>query len=383
MTKKKLLLSGNEACVEGALYAGIQFYGGYPITPSSEIAEGLARKLPKYGGVMIQMEDEIASMGSIIGASLTGKKSMTATSGPGFSLKQENLGFACFNEIPCVIVNVMRGGPSTGAPTGPSQGDVMQARWGTHGDHEIVALTPNSIPEIFTETVRAFNISEKYRVPVILLLDEIIAHMRETITLPEKGELEVIDRQKPTVPPERYKPFDVTNSPLPLVPPMAAYGAGYRFHVTGLNHRTDGFPTNNGEIIETELIRIRDKMEMYKNDMFKWEEYMLDDADVGIVAYGSSSRAAKYAVNVLRKEGIKAGMLRYITVWPFADKLIEKLASKVKFIIVPELNFGQLRFEIERSAKGKVEVYGVNRVNIEIIHPEYITDKVKEILHVV
>ncbi len=381
MEKKALLISGNESCVEGALYAGVQFYAGYPITPSSEIAEGLAKKLPKYGGVMIQMEDEIASMGAIIGASLTGKKSMTATSGPGFSLKQENLGFASFNEIPCVIVNVMRGGPSTGAPTGPSQGDVMQARWGTHGDHPIVALAPNSIPEIFTETVRAFNISEKYRIPVVLLLDEIISHMREKITFPEKGELEVIDRMKPTVPPDQYKPFDVSNSPLPLVPPMAAYGTGYRFHVTGLNHRTDGFPTNNGELIEKELHRIMGKLDLYKKDMFRTEAYMLEDAEIGIVAFGSSARAAKYAVNELRKQGIKAGMLRYITLWPFEGAAIEMLAQKVKFIVVPELNMGQLILEVERAAQGRTKVYGVNRVNIEIIHPHDIMEKVKELSH--
>ncbi len=381
MGKKALLLSGNESCVEGALYAGLQFYAGYPITPSSEIAEGLSRKLPKYGGVMIQMEDEIASMGAIIGASLAGKKSMTATSGPGFSLKQENFGFACFNEVPCVLVNVMRGGPSTGAPTGPSQGDVMQARWGTHGDHPVVAIAPNSVPEILTETVRSFNISEKYRVPVILLLDEIIAHMRERVILPEKGELEVIDRLKPTVPPDQYKPFDISNTPMPLVPPMAAYGTGYRFHVTGLNHRTDGFPTNNGELIEKELLRIMQKMAMYKKNMLKHEEYMLDDAEIGIVAYGSTSRAAKYAVNVLRSEGIKAGMLRYITIWPFEEEAVEKLAEKVKFIVVPELNLGQLILEVERCARGKASVYGVNRVNIEIIHPHEIIEKVKELLH--
>lgn len=381
MEKKALLLSGNESCVEGALYSGVQFYAGYPITPSSEIAEGLARKLPKYGGVMIQMEDEIASMAAVIGASLTGKKSMTATSGPGFSLKQENLGFASFNEVPCVIVDVMRGGPSTGAPTGPSQGDVMQARWGTHGDHPIVAIAPNSIQEIFTETVRSFNVSEKYRIPVILLLDEIIGHMREKILIPEKGEIEIIDRIKPTVPPDQYKPFDVTNSPLPLVPPMAAYGTGYRFHVTGLNHRVDGFPTNNGELIEKELRRIMAKVDLYKKEIFKSEEYMLDDAEVGIVAYGSSSRAAKYAVNELRKEGIKAGMLRYITIWPFDEEAIERLANRVKFIVVPELNLGQLIYEVERSAKGKTKIYGINRVNIEIIHPHEIIERIKELLH--
>jgi len=379
--EKKLLLSGNEACVEGALYAGIRFFAGYPITPSSEIAEGLARRLPKYGGVMIQMEDELAAMGAIIGASITGKKSMTATSGPGFSLKQENLGFASLNEIPCVIVDVMRGGPSTGAPTGPSQGDIMQAKWGTHGDHPIVALTPNSVPEIFTETVRAFNISEKYRVPVILLLDEIIGHMRENILLPDEGRLEVINRLKPTVSNEEYKPFDAINSPLPLVPPMAAYGTGYRFHVTGLNHRADGFPTNNGELIEKGMLRIMQKIELYKKDIFKQEEYMLDDADVGIIAYGSTARAAKYAVNILRQEGIKAGMLRYVTIWPFNSSATVKLAEKVKFIIVPELNLGQLIIEVERSVKGKAEVYGVNRVNIEIIHPQSIIEKIKELLN--
>ncbi len=244
MAKKVALLQGNEACAQGALYAGCRFFGGYPITPSTEVAEVLSNELPKVGGKFIQMEDEIGAIASVIGASLTGSKALTATSGPGVSLKQELLGYACIAEVPCVVINVMRGGPSTGMPTGPGQSDVMQARWGTHGDHAAIAVAPASCQEIFTETVRAFNLAEKYRMPVQVLYDEIVGHMRERIEFPEPGELEVIDRAKPTVSPEEYKPYDTSFGD---VPPLAAFGSEYRFHVTGLNKAADGFPTTKAE----------------------------------------------------------------------------------------------------------------------------------------
>ena len=251
-------MQGNEACAHGAMYAGCTFFGGYPITPSTEVAEVLFNELPKVGGKFIQMEDEIAAMASILGASLTGAKVLTATSGPGVSLKQELIGYACIAEIPCVIINVMRGGPSTGMPTGPGQSDVQQAKWGTHGDHATIALVPASVQEIFTETVRAFNLAEKYRMPVQVLYDEIVGHMRERIEFPEPGELEIINRTLPTVPPEQYKPYDTSFGD---VPPLAAFGSGYRFHVTGLNKAQDGFPTTKAEYVDAEERRQVRKVE--------------------------------------------------------------------------------------------------------------------------
>lgn len=371
--KKKKLLQGNEACTEGALYAGCRFYAGYPITPSTEIAEHLSVRLPKVGGKFIQMEDEIASIAAITGASLTGLKSMTATSGPGFSLKQEGIGFACMAEIPCVIVNVMRGGPSTGFPTGPGQSDVMQAKWGTHGDHPVIAVAPAYVQEILSETVRAFNLSEKYRTPVMILYDEIVGHMREPIVLPEKGELEVVDRIKPTCKPEEYFPYDDKYE----IAPLAAYGEGYRFHVTGLNHKKDGFPTNDAKTIQEGNERIIKKIENHKNDIWKNEEVELNDAKVAVFAYGSTARSGRYAVKEARSKGIKAGLLRPLTLWPFPEKAVEELSKKVKVFIVPEMNMGQMIGEVERYAKGRCEVIGINRVDGEPIHPQQILDVIE------
>ncbi len=372
-TKKKLL-QGNEACVEGALYAGCGFFAGYPITPSTEIAEILSVKLPQRGGKFIQMEDEIASLGAVIGASLTGRKALTATSGPGFSLKQECLGYACIAEIPCVIVNVMRGGPSTGYPTGPSQADIMQAKWGTHGDHPAVALTPASVQEILTETIRAFNISEKYRTPVIMLYDEVIGHMREPITIPEPGDYEVIDRARPECEKEDYLPYDDNY----LIAPLAPFGEGYRYHVTGLNHKADGFPVNDPEIIRNNNERIMRKIDENISDIEKNEEVLLDDAEIGLFTVGSTSRSARFAVNAVRNDGIKAGLLRPLTIWPFPDRAVKELAKKVKVIIVPELNLGQLIGEVRRAAEGACEVVGINRVDGESIHPTQIIDLIKK-----
>lgn len=371
--QKKRFMQGNEACAEGAMYAGCRFYAGYPITPSTELMEIAAARLPKLGGAFIQMEDEIASICAIVGASLGGLKSMTATSGPGFSLMQEGLGFACMAEVPCVVVNVMRSGPSTGFPTGPSQSDVMQAKWGTHGDHPAIVLTPASVGEIFHETVRAFNLSELYRTPVILLYDEIIGHMREAMTIPAPGEVVIIDRRGPTCPPAEYRPYDTQGGE---IAPLASYGEGYRFHVTGLYHAADGFPTNNTKMIEEAGQRLLRKVEDNKERIWKNEEYYLDDAEIGIFAYGVSARSAKFAVRDLRKKGIKAGLLRPLTIWPFPDRAVEEMAGRVKVIIVPEMNMGQIVYEVERATRGKCEVKGVFRIDTEPIRPVQIIESV-------
>lgn len=376
MAKKVALLQGNEACAYGALYAGCDFFGGYPITPSTEVAEVMAKELPKTGGKFIQMEDEIAAMASVLGAALTGAKALTASSGPGISLKQELIGYACIAEIPCVIVNVMRGGPSTGMPTGPSQSDIMQARWGTHGDHAAIAVAPASCQEIFSETVRAFNLAETYRMPVQVLLDEINGHMRERIELPEPGELEILDRQAPPVSPEQYLPFDPSFGD---VPPLAAFGSEYRFHVTGLNKAADGFPTTKARLVDAEERRQIRKVEANRDKIEKNEEYMVDDAEVLIVAIGTISRSARYAVNELRKQGQKVGLFRPITLWPFPERRIAELAGQVNAIIVPEMNLGQMILEVERVTKGACDLHGIGRVDGEPISPSQIMDKVKEV----
>jgi len=370
-------MQGNEACVEGAIAAGMKFFAGYPITPSTEIAEIAAEKLPRVGGRFIQMEDEIASMAAIIGASLAGAKSMTATSGPGFSLKQENIGYAALAEVPCVIVDVQRSGPSTGLPTSPAQGDIMQARWGTHGDHPIIALTPSSVRETFDLTVKAFNLSEKYRVPVILLMDEVIGHMRERVELPEATEIEVINRKKPTVSKDEYLPYKADED---LVPPMANYGEGYRFHVTGLAHDETGFPTNSPAVADKLYRRIMDKIELHRDDIVQWQEENTDDAEIVIISIGGVSRAADTAMKQLREKGIKVGTFRPITVWPFPEKRLLELADKVKTFVVAEMNLGQLALEVERIIKDMAALKKVNKVNGEAIYPEEIIAKIEEVL---
>jgi len=377
VAKKVALMQGNEACAHGALYAGCNFFAGYPITPSTEVAEVMSNELPKVGGKFIQMEDEIAATAALIGAALTGAKALDATSGPGMSLKQELLGYACIAEVPCVIVNVQRGGPSTGMPTGPSQSDMQQAMWGTHGDHAAIALSPASCQEIYEETVRAFNLAEKYRMPVQLQLDEICAHMREPVTFAEPGELEVINRAEPTVSPEDYKPYDDSQG---QVPPLASFGSGYRYHVTGLNKAADGFPTTKAELVDAEERRQIAKVMDNVADIEKNEEYQLEDAEVVLFAYGSTSRSARYAVNELRKQGVKAGMFRPITVWPFPEKRVAELADQAKAIICPEMNLGQMVREVERVAKGACVVSHIGRVDGEPINPGQIIDRVKEVL---
>jgi 2-oxoglutarate ferredoxin oxidoreductase subunit alpha len=373
---KVKLLQGNEACAEGALYAGCTFFAGYPITPSTEVAEYMAKKLPLIGGAFLQMEDEIAAMAAIIGGSLAGSKSLTATSGPGFSLKQENIGFAALTEVPCVIVNVMRGGPSTGVPTGPGQSDIMQCKWGTHGDHPAITLTPAYVQEIFTETVRAFNLAEKYRTPVILAFDEIVGHMRERIEVPDRGVLAIVDRTKPTCPPSEYLPYDDTKGD---VPAMANFFEGYRYHVTGLNHGSDGFPVNASPRIHTDEMRLMRKVEANKADIIRYEEFMLADAEVAIFAYGVSGRSGKTAVEMARAQGIKAGLFRPLTIWPFADEQVAALAGRVKAIVVPELSLGQIILEVERCAKGRCKVEGIFRVDGDPITPAQILAKIKEV----
>jgi 2-oxoglutarate ferredoxin oxidoreductase subunit alpha len=374
MTAVRKFLQGNDAVSEGAIYAGCRFFAGYPITPSSEIAEFMSVRLPRCNGRFIQMEDEIAAMGAVIGASIAGKKALTATSGPGFSLKQENLGFACLTEIPVVVVNVMRGGPSTGMPTGPGQSDVMQAKWGTHGDHPIIAITPSTVYEQFTETIRAFNLSEKYRVPVIILTDEIIGHMREAITMPELGEIEIIDRKKPDCPPEEYLPYDDSKGDIPA---MASFGEGYRYHITGLNYDKTGFPTNNGKIVQKCEERLLRKIANNYSDIVKVEEYMCEDADILVFAFGSSARSAKDAINTARKKGLKVGLFNPLTLWPFPDRNLSKYLRRIKKIIVPELNLGQIIYEVERVMMGTCEIAGINRVDTEPINPVQILGEIE------
>ncbi len=371
------LMQGNEACAEGALAAGCRFFAGYPITPSSEIGEYLALNLPRVDGNFIQMEDEIASMAAIIGASLAGVKSMTATSGPGFSLKQENLGFACIAEIPCVVVNVMRGGPSTGLPTGPSQGDFMQARWGTHGDHPIVVLAPYSVREVFTETIRAFNLSESFRTPVILLMDEVLAHMREKVVLPESSECPVVARLRPTGPPEAYLPYAGDRD----VSPLAPFGSGYRFHVTGLYHDESGFPTGSPEKIRQQIERLMGKIDRGAGQIQRFEVTGAapgggDPVDTLVVAYGSTARAAKHAVGEARQSNRKVALFRPVTLWPFPEEAIRQLSGTVRRVVVPEMSLGQLAGEVEKCVPREAELRRVNRVDGIPIAPEEILDAI-------
>lgn len=373
---KVLLLQGNQAVVEGAIAAGVKFFAGYPITPSTEVAESLAEKLPKNGGKFIQMEDEIASMGAVIGASLTGKKVMTATSGPGFSLKQELIGYACAAEIPLVIVNVQRVGPSTGQPTSPSQGDVMQARWGTHGDHWLIALTPASVPECFELTLRAYALSEKYRVPVILLMDEVIGHMREKIELPDDySDFPQAERKQPDCAPEDFKAYATDES---LVPAMPAFGSGYRWHVTGLVHDETGFPKGTPAATLAAANRQRAKLENNLDDIVQVENYRMEDADFAVVAFGGAARTAYETVDMARAQGLKVGLVRPVTIWPFAEAQMKELAGRVKGILVHELNCGQYVHEVERAVNGKVPVSLYAKYDNEPATPAQLLEEVKK-----
>jgi len=373
------LMQGDEACAEGAVAAGCRFFAGYPITPATEIAEVLSRRLPQVGGKFIQMEDELASIAAVIGASVGGAKAMTATSGPGFSLMQENIGYAAMTEVPCVIVDVQRLGPSTGRPTSPSQGDVMQARWGTHGDHPIIALSPSSVRETFDLTVQAFNFAERYRTPVILLMDELIGHMRERIELPDPETLDLEQRSDTRVPPEWYKPFEnFPEGPNVNVPPLVPFGEGYRYHLTGLHHDERGYPTNRPDEVQPWLERIFRKIESSLSDILLYEANGVDNADILVIAYGGAARAARHAVERGRERGRRVGFLRLKTIWPFPEEVVEYAASRLHHVVVAELNRGQLALEVERVV-GRHKVRRVTRADGEMIRPGQIVAAIEDL----
>lgn len=375
-TAVRRLMQGNEACAQGAIYAGCRFFAGYPITPSTEIAEGLARLLPRYGGRFIQMEDEIGSMAAIIGASCAGVKSMTATSGPGFSLMQENLGYAFMAEVPCVVVNVQRGGPSTGLPTKIAQADTMQARWGTHGDYESIVLAPASVRECFEQTIKAFNFAERFRTPTVVLSDEVLGHMREMVNVPAPGDIEVIDRLKPDVPPEWYHHFEITPR---LVSPMASFGEGYRFNITGLTHDQEGFPTANPKEIKEKLDKLKFKIVRFADELTQVDTELVDDAQIAVIAYGTTARAARQAVHMAREKRIRAGLIRPVTIWPFPQDKVRGILETCKRALVVELNMGQMVTEIERIAPHTCKVYRLNRYDGEVINPVEIYKRILEV----
>jgi len=369
-------MHGDDACAEGAIAANCTFFAGYPITPSTEIAERLSRRLPQTGGVFIQMEDELASMAAIIGASAAGSRSMTATSGPGFSLMMENLGLAVMMEIPCVMINIQRGSPSTGLPTMAGQGDVMQARWGSHGDYAIIALSPWSPQEMFDLTITAFNLADRFRVPVIILADEVVGHMVERVNIPPGDQISHWPRKLPKEEPgEGFKPFRVVDDD--LVPPIAHAGDGYGVHYTGLTHDERGYPAMTAEAHHRLVTRLIAKIEKNKKQILRSESYQLDDAEIALVAYGATARTARRAIREVRKKGIKAGLLRLISIWPFNESAIQKLADQVDSFIVPEINLGQISLEVERVARRPVTQ--VNHAGGALIPPEPIIEAIEEV----
>jgi 2-oxoglutarate ferredoxin oxidoreductase subunit alpha len=360
-------VQGNEACVEAALYAGLDFFAGYPITPSTEIAELMASRLPPQGGKFLQMEDEIASICAIIGASLTGSKVMTATSGPGFSLMQEGLGYAIMAEIPCVIVNVQRGGPSTGLPTKVSQGDVNQARWGTHGDHSIIALTASNHQDVFAITVDAFNFSETYRTPVILLFDEVIGHMREGLQVPAPGEIQLVERLKTSVRDGvDYHPY------LPREDgrlPMSDFGGVHRYNVTGLFHDMWGFPSENPQVVHGLMRHLVDKIESHVDNVTRYREYHVEDAETLLISYGSSARSALHVVMNRRQRGERLGLLELQTLWPFPSALVREKARNARYVVVVEMNMGQVLQSVRAAVERPDQVFLANRVDGVMINP--------------
>ncbi len=382
MNKREILtgehfMNGDDASAEGAISVGCRFFAGYPITPATEIAERMARRLPEVGGTYIQMEDELASMGAILGASWSGVKSMTATSGPGFSLMMENYGLGIMTETPCVIVDIMRGGPSTGLPTLVSQGDVMQARWGTHGDVGVIAFTPSSPQEMFDFTIKAFNLSEQFRLPVVVLGDEIIGHMTEKVVIPKKEDIRLYPRRKPKSKPKNYLPFAPGDD---LVPPMACAGEGYNVHVTGLTHDERGYPIINADAQEKLVGRLVDKIRKNADKIIEYEEIKTRDAEVVVVAYGSVSRCAKEAVRMAREEKLKVGLIRPITVWPFPEKKLRKLSEKVKAFVVPEINYGQVAYEVERCVASNSQTLLLPKMGGDVHTPEDIFKGIKEMI---
>jgi 2-oxoglutarate ferredoxin oxidoreductase subunit alpha len=368
-------LDGDYAIAEGALAAGCRFFAGYPITPSTETAERFAARIPKVGGVFIQMEDELGSIAALIGAVWGGKKAMTVTSGPGFSLMQENIGLACMMETPLVIANVQRGGPSTGLPTLTGQQDIMQARWGSHGDYEIIALSPDSPQECFDLTIEAFNLAEIYRVPTFIMTDECVGHMHEKVVIPPAEEIELVERKWYTGPKEEYFPYKLDKDGIPF---MVKAGDGYRFHTTGLTHDERGYPVINAECQDWCVRHLCDKIRKNADKIIKLEEDEIDTAEVIVISYGITSRVATRAVQKARQQGIKVGTIRLITVWPFAEKKIRELASKVGAFVVPEINYGQIVYEVERCAGGQAKVIHVPHCGGWVHNPEDIYNAIKE-----
>lgn len=376
MSRKTVLMQGNEACVEGAIAAGMRFFAGYPITPSTEIAETCALRLPQVKGKFVQMEDEIASMAAVLGASVAGVKAMTATSGPGFSLKQENIGYGACAEIPCVIVDVQRSGPSTGLPTSPSQGDYMQARWGTHGDHPVIALSPSSVRETYELTIRSFNLSEKYRTPVILLMDEIVGHMREGVVLDNPNDIVINKRKSSFRDGASKKCYYVPEGE--YVPVMKPFGQGERYNITGLAHDESGFPTNNNEIAGKLFTRLMRKITDNLDDIVRVDEYEMEDAETAVVCFGGTARAVMSSVQEARAAGKKVGMFRPITVWPFPEKQLQAHLPHLKKILVVEHNYGQMLLEVERTVARMVPVHFLGQVNGTVIPSGDISEKLRE-----
>jgi 2-oxoglutarate ferredoxin oxidoreductase subunit alpha len=368
-------LDGDQACAEGALAAGCRFFAGYPITPSTEVAERFAERIPEVGGIFIQMEDELASIAAVLGAVWGGKKAMTVTSGPGFSLMMENIGLGAMMEAPCVVANVQRGGPSTGLPTLPGQADMMQARWGSHGDYEIIALSPNSPQECFDLLIDAFNLSEEYRVPVFFMMDECVGHMTEKVSIPHAEDIEIVERNWYQGPVGSYLPYALNGG---LVPPMVKAGDGHRFHVTGLTHDERGYPDMSWQMQEKCVHRLVNKIRGNAEKISKLEKKQLDDAEVIVVSYGISSRVAVPAIAEARERGIRVGHLRLITVWPFPEALVRQLSGNVKAFVIPEMNYGQVVLELERCAGGKAKTLLVPHGGGWVHDPKDIYEAIEE-----
>jgi 2-oxoglutarate ferredoxin oxidoreductase subunit alpha len=367
-------MNGDTACAEGAISAGCRFFAGYPITPATEIAERMAERLPRLGGSYIQMEDEMASMNAILGGAWAGVKTMTATSGPGFSLMMENLGLGVMLDTPCVRGNIQRAGPSTGLPTMVAQGDIMQARWGSHGSYEIIVVVPSSIQEMYDLTILAFNLAEKYRVPVLVMSDEAIGHMSEKLVISELGPQAIVNRKKPQQSPAEYQPYKADAD---LVPPMAVAGEGYRFHTTGLTHDERGYPAMTVEAQDALVRRLVGKIRQNRQDIIKLKEFQLEDADIVVVSYGISARISRLAVEQARPKGIKAGLLQLDTVWPFAEEKVRRLAGQARAFVVPEINMGQIVLEVERAAAG-VRTISVPHPGGTVHRPEVILQAIME-----
>ena len=367
-------MNGDHACCEGALAAGCRFFAGYPITPATEIVERMSRRLPEIGGIYIQMEDELASMAAILGASWGGVKAMTGTSGPGFSLMMENIGLGICTETPCVVCNVQRAGPSTGLPTLVGQGDMMQARWGSHGHYEVIALSPSSPQEMFDFTIRAFNLSEKYRIPVIIMADEVVGHITERVVIPPEEKIEIVNRRKPRVSPGEYLPYHPDPD---WVAPMANCGDGYKIHITGLTHDERGYPGMDEKTQAQMVNRLIQKIVSNRGDIIRTENTYLEDAEIVVVAYGISARSARQAVRDARAGGIRAGLIKLETVWPFPEELIRDVATRVRALIMPEINAGQMVLELQRCAGGACPVHLVSNFGGSIIHPAVILDAIK------